>query len=95
MRIDTKFLGLATVLVVAAVFTICSLIVAITPGALSSFLSYALHIDITGLARPITFVSFCVGLLFTTVGSGVLVAAVGGLYNGFVGKRTVGVVAAH
>jgi hypothetical protein len=57
MRIDTKFLGYATAFVVAAVFTICSAIVAIAPGALSAFVSYALHIDITGIARPITFAS--------------------------------------
>jgi hypothetical protein len=95
MRIDTKFLGLATAYVVAAVFTICSLIVAIAPGALSAFVSYALHIDITGIARPITFTSYLVGIVFIAVVSGVLVAAVAGLYNGLRRRRVVGVVAAH
>ena len=89
MRIDTKFLGLATAFVVAAVFTICSLIVAIAPGALSAFISYALHIDITGIARPITFASYLVGIIVVGVSSGVVVAAVAGLYNGFAGRRAV------
>lgn len=95
MKIDTKFLGYATALVVAAGFTICSLIVAIAPGALSAFVSYALHIDITGIARPITFASYLVGIVFTGVGSGVLAAAVAGLYNGLRRRRVVGVVTAH
>lgn len=89
MRIDTKFLGLATAFVVAATFTLCSLIVAIAPGALSAFVSYALHIDITGIARPITFASYLVGIVVVGVGSGVLVAAVAGIYNGFAGRRSV------
>lgn len=89
MRTDTKFLGLATAFVVAATFTLCSLIVAIAPGALSAFVSYALHIDITGIARPITFASYLVGIVVVGVGSGVLVAAVAGIYNGFAGRRSV------
>lgn len=89
MRIDTKFLGLATAFVVAATFTLCSLIVAIAPGALSAFVSYALHIDITGIARPITFASYLVGIVVVGVVSGVLVAAVAGIYNGFAGRRSV------
>ena len=89
MRIDTKFLGLATASVVAAVFTFCSVIVAIAPGALSAFVSYALHIDITGIARPITFASYLVGIIVVGVGSGVLVAAVAGVYNGFIGRPAI------
>lgn len=95
MRIDTKFLGLATAFVVAGVFTLCSLIVAVAPGALSAFVSFALHIDITGIARPITFASYLVGIVLVAVGSGAVVAAVAGLYNGFARRRTLGLAPAR
>lgn len=95
MRVDSKSLGVATGLIVAATFTVCSLVVAIAPGALSSFLSYALHIDITGIARPITFASFVVGVLFLAAASGVVVAAVAGLYNGLASRRAFRVAPAH
>ena len=81
MRFDSKALGLATAVTVGAVFTICSLFVALAPGALSSFISYALHVDITGLERRITWGSFFVGLVFTAVSVGVVVAAVAGMYH--------------
>ena len=87
MKLDTRYLSVATALVAATAFTICSAIVAVAPGALSAFVSYALHIDITGIARPITFTSFIVGLVFIAVSSGVFVAAVAGAYNGFASRR--------
>ena len=95
MRIDSKLLGYSTALVIAAVFTFCSLIVALVPGALSGFVSYALHIDITGIARPITFASYLVGIVLVAVGSGAVVAAVAGLYNGFARRRTLGLAPAR
>ena len=95
MRINARTLGFSTALVAAAAFTTCSLIVAIAPGALSAFVSYALHIDITGIARPITFASYLVGVLFVAVLSGVFVAAVAAAYNGFATRRAVRVAIAR
>ena len=89
MRLDTRLLTFAIALAAAAAFTICSIIVAIAPGALSAFVSYALHIDITGIARPITFASFLVGVLFVAIVSGVFVAIVAGMYNGFATRGAI------
>ena len=95
MRLNTRLLSFATALVAAATFTICSIIVAIAPGALSAFVSYALHIDITGIARPISFASFVVGALFVAIVSGVLVAMVAGMYNGFATRGAIRAATAH
>ena len=95
MRINAGILSFSAALAAAAAFTICSVIVAIAPGALSAFVSYALHIDITGIARPITFASFLVGVLFVAVVSGVFVAAVAGAYNGFTTRRAARVALAR
>lgn len=88
MKIDSRILGLATALGVAGAFVICTLVVAIAPGSATAFLSYALHIDITGLARPVTWGGFLAGLLLTSVYFGVLVAAVGGIYNRWIARRS-------
>ena len=95
MKLHTGYLSVATALVAAAAFTICSALVAVVPGALSAFVSYALHIDITGIARPITFASFIIGVVFIAVSSGVFVAAVAGAYNGFASRRAIRVALAR
>ncbi len=81
MSIDGKALGTANALIAAAVFTICSLAVAIAPGASSSFASYALHIDLTALSRQITWGSFVVGLVSLAAVFGGTGLAIAGLYN--------------
>ena len=81
MRINAKALGFATALGVAIAFTVCALIVAIAPGATTAFLSYALHIDLPGLTRPLSWGGFIAGLVLLTIYFGVLVAAIAGIYN--------------
>lgn len=81
MRINAKALGFATALGVALAFTVCTLIVAIAPGATTAFLSYALHIDLTSLTRPLSWGGFIAGLLLLTIYFGVLVAVIAGIYN--------------
>ncbi|MEW5919209.1 MAG: DUF5676 family membrane protein [Gemmatimonadota bacterium] len=81
MRINAKALGFATALGVAVAFTICTLVVAIAPGGTTAFLSYALHIDLPGLTRPLSIGGFIVGLLLLAIYFGVLVAAIAGIYN--------------
>ena len=89
MRLNTRLLGFATAMAAAATFTICSIIVAMAPGALSAFVSYALHIDITGIARHITFPSFLVGVLFVAIAGGGFVVVVASVYNGFATRSAV------
>lgn len=83
MRLDTRALATAAALTTAAVYTVCSLFVALAPGSATAFFSYALHLDLTSLSRPLTWGSYFTGLLCLSI----LVALVGGtlgaLYNRF------------
>ena len=57
------------------------LFVAIAPGATSTFFSYVPHIDLTSLARPLTWGSFLAGVLAIAVGLAIVAALVGSIYN--------------
>jgi uncharacterized protein DUF5676 len=95
MRIDSKVLGYATALGVGGAFTICTLVVALAPNSATAFLSYALHIDLTSLARPLTWGGYLAGLVLTSAYFGLLVAAIAGIYNHRVSRRNeLGTVAA-
>ena len=81
MRLDTRALAAAAAAAGAIGFTICALFVAIASGATSAFVSYVLHIDLTSLARPLTWGSFVAGLLTIAVGLAIVAALVGSIYN--------------
>ncbi len=87
MRIDSKELGYATALGVAGAFTICTLVVALAPEVATAFLSYALHIDLTSLTRPLTWGGYLAGLVLTSAYFGLLVAAIAAIYNRRMARR--------
>ena len=81
MRLNTRALALAAAAVTAVTFAICAFFVAVAPGTTSAFFSYVLHLDLTALARPLTWGSFCVGLLALTIVAGAVAGLLGWLYN--------------
>lgn len=81
--LDSRAFGLAAGTVAAVLYTLCALGVALAPEATVAFFSSILHIDLTGLARPLTWGSFFTGLLCWTIGVGIVFAAAGALYNRF------------
>jgi hypothetical protein len=81
MRLDTRALTVATGATGAIGFAICVLFVVIAPGATSAFFSYVLHIDLTSLARPLTWGSFVAGLVTITIGFAIAAGLVGSTYN--------------
>lgn len=71
MRIDAKLFGYAAGLVAALAYFICGFFAAVGSGATQGFFSYVLHLDLLALARPISVVSFAVGLvLFSGIFAG-------------------------
>lgn len=98
MRLDSRAFGLAAGTVAGTLFTLCALAVAIAPQATTALASSLIHLDLTGLARTITWGGFFTGLLCWTVGVGLVFAAVGGLYNRYTLRSTARAsvrVAAH
>lgn len=81
MRINTRAIGIASGMIAAAWFVVCGLLVAIAPGATSTFLGWVLHIDLSSLARPISVSSFIGGLILFSVFVGICVAGTAWLYN--------------
>ena len=73
--------GLAVGIVVAAAFTICAFFVAIAPEATAAFVGYLLHIDISGLTRPVTWANYLAGVLAVGVWTTLWACVAAKLYN--------------
>ncbi|HKY96478.1 MAG TPA: DUF5676 family membrane protein [Gemmatimonadaceae bacterium] len=89
MGINSRALGLASGLVAAATFVVCGLMVAVAPGATSSFLGWVLHIDFSTMARPISVSNFAGGLVVFSAFVGLCIAAAAALYNRFTRTQSV------
>ena len=81
MKLNAGAFGAAAGITAAALFTLCAAFVAVAPGTATAVISYVVHLDLTGLARPLTFGSFCVGFVFWGAGTALVFAAAGGIYN--------------
>lgn len=81
MRIDSKAFGIAAGTVAGALFTLCALTVAIAPGATTAFFGYLLHLDLSGLARPLTWSSYAAGLVCWTLGTALTFGIAAAIYN--------------
>jgi hypothetical protein len=86
MRLDSRAFGLAAGAIAAALFTLCALAVAIAPTWTTAVASTLIHLDLTGIARTITWGSYFAGLVCWSIGTGLVFAAVGGLYNRFLSR---------
>ena len=98
MELDARALGLAAGTVASVLFTLCALAVAVAPAATTAFATSLIHLDLTGLARSITWVNYFSGLFCWSIGAGLVFAAVGGLYNRSAGRAPAAAgagVAAH
>ena len=89
MRIDSRAFGLAAGTIAAILFTVCAVAVAIAPSWTTAVASSVIHLDLSGMARTITWGTFFGGLLFWTIGTGLVFAGGGGLYNRFSGGLPV------
>ena len=81
MTLDTKALALAGGVTTALAFTLCAVAVALAPGATTAFFSYVLHLDLSDLARPLTWGSYCVGVFTIGLGTAALLGFFGWFHN--------------
>ena len=91
MRLDPKPFGIAAGVVAAATYVLCALLVAVAPGTTQATLSYVLHVDLTGLARPISLASFTVGLVVFGAFIGLCTFFTARLYNVLGARENVAV----
>ena len=81
MKLNVWAFGLAVGSVIAAAFTICSFFVAVAPEATASFIGYLLHINLSGLMRPISWASYFAGVIGLGIWTALWAAAAAKSYN--------------
>jgi hypothetical protein len=81
MRLNARSLGLAAAIVAAIGFGVCGTLFSIAPGPMASFVSWVLHIDITGMRRSMSALQLVVGLVLVGAYVGLVVGLTAGLYN--------------
>mgnify|MGYP003983986251 FL=1 len=81
MKLDAMNLGMATAIVFAAVWALCSLLVVALPGTMTRMSGHMLHADLAGYGWTIHWTGFLVGLVLWSVLGGLLVWGVAAVYN--------------
>ena len=84
MKLNIWGFGIAVGAVVAVAFTICAFFVAVAPEATAEFIGYLLHINLSGLTRPITWSSYFAGVLGIGIWTGLWAAVAASLYNALI-----------
>lgn len=86
MKLNAGAFGAAAGIAAATLFTLCAAFVAIAPGTATAVFSYVLHLDLTNLARSLSFGSFFGGLIFWGLGTALVFAVAARFYNALVGR---------
>jgi hypothetical protein len=83
MRIDPRAFGSAAGMTAAILFVICAVAVATAPGSTTSAAGFLFHVDMSGITRHLTWVSFLGGLVTWSLGTGLTFGFTAWLYNRF------------
>ena len=83
MKLDTRAFAIAAAIIAAALFLICAFFVAVAPEATTNFAGHLIHADLSGFTRSLTWGNFFGGLVCWTLGTGLVAAALAGVYNRF------------
>ena len=86
MKLRVYPFSFAVGIVTAAAFTVCAFFVAVAPEATAAFIGYLLHIDLSGVTRPVTWGGYFAGVLGVGIWTGLWAALVAKLYNRSVGS---------
>lgn len=86
MKINVWPFGFAVGIAIAAAFTICAFFVAIAPETTAATIGYLLHINLSGLSRPITWASYVAGVLGLGIWTTLWAAVAAGIYNSLISK---------
>ena len=81
MRLNSRAMFWGAAIVAAISYAICAAFVALVPQTTTRFFGWMMHIDLTGLARHITWGSFLGGILCYSVIIGLLAGASAWAYN--------------
>jgi hypothetical protein len=88
MKLNPRSIFWAVAFVSAASYAVCAAFVAVAPQATSHFFSWVMHVDLSGLARHITWSSFLGGVICYSLVLGVLAWGFALAYNRLVDSTT-------
>ncbi len=86
MKLDALKLGLATGIVLAVVWVVCSILVVLMPLAMMQMGGHMLHADFGAARWTLHLSGFAFGLVLWSVLGGMLVWAVAAVYNRLIGS---------
>jgi FtsH-binding integral membrane protein len=89
MRIDPRAIGSAAGITAAILFVVCAVAVAIAPGFTTSLAGLLFHLDLSGITRHLTWVTFLGGLVAWSLGTALTFGFTARLYNRFIGTSAV------
>ena len=81
MKLNVGGFSIAVSTAIAAAFSVCAFFVAVAPESTAALLGYLLHINLTGLARAVSWPSYLAGVLAIGLWSGLWAAVAAKLYN--------------
>ena len=81
MKLNAEKLGVATALVFAVVWVICSVLVVLLPGSMMQMSGHMAHADFGDMGWSMHWTGFIVGLILWTVVPAAVVWAVAAVYN--------------
>lgn len=85
MKIDAIKFGLATAIVIAVVWVICSLLVFSMPAGMMQMGGHMAHADFGQMAWTLTWIGFIIGLVAWSILAGIIAWAIAAVYNALVG----------
>lgn len=85
MKIDAMKLAIASTVVFAAAWVICSAFVISMPSAMMQMSGHMVHADFGRMGWQLSFAGFVYGLFAWSLGAGLITGATAALYNRLVG----------
>lgn len=87
MKLDLRAFAMASALMAAILFILCTFFVFIAPKETTAVAGHVIHADLSGIVRSLTWGNFFGGLLGWTVGTAIVAGATAWLYNRLVRER--------
>ena len=84
MKLNIRAFTIAMTVAAAILYVVCSFFVGFLPDAAMSLAGYLLHINLSGIMRPISVSGFIVGLLAISIGWGLLSLIMASIYNSLI-----------
>lgn len=81
MRIKSLSLGFSAGTVIAIAFGVCGLFFAIAPTTAAAFVSWLIHVDMTGMTREISAFNLLAAIIVFGAYAGLLVGLIAAFYN--------------